>query len=246
MIDAVFISDLHLHPDEAAITERFHQFVTWAATNTRTVYILGDFFHAWPGDDAFDTWSGSIADRLAWLAAQGVTLYFMPGNRDFLLGDGFAKRAGVTILTEPSIITLGNQPVLLVHGDRYCTLDKGHLWLRKLTRNRIFPKMFLRLPLAFREGVVNKVRQTSQDNRNKSLSQMDVVASVMLEHMQRLKVNMVVHGHTHKPGMTTYDYNGASYQQFILSDWDDNPLIMCYNEPLGFYFEPLMGDYDHA
>lgn len=245
MIEAVFISDLHLNPNEHLITERFYRFVAWAATNTRSVYILGDFFHVWPGDDALDEWSGAIADQLAWLAAQGVSLYFMSGNRDFLLGDCFAKRASVQRLTEPTLITLGDERVLLVHGDRYCTQDKSHQWLRRLTRNRIFPVLFLSLPLAFRKRVVNTVRQASQANRSKSVAQMDVVLSAMLDHMHQLKVAMVVHGHTHKPGLTTHDYNDTTYRQYVLSDWDDNPLIMCYNEPLGFYFEPLTGEYDH-
>jgi len=246
VIEAVFISDLHLHPEETAITERFHRFITWAAANTRSVYILGDFFHVWPGDDALDSWSGAIVERLAWLAAQGVALYFMSGNRDFLVGNCFATRAGVKILTEPTIVLLGDERVLLVHGDRYCTLDKGHQWLRRLTRNRIFPMIFLRLPLTLRERLVNTVRQASQANRSKPASEMDVVPSVMLDHIKRLKVTTVVHGHTHKPGLTTHDYNGDAYRQYVLSDWDDNPLIMCYNVSLGFYFEPLAGEYDRG
>lgn len=242
MIEAVFISDLHLHPDETAITERFKAFVSWAANNTCTVYILGDFFHVWPGDDALDEWSNSIVERLAWLSDQGVIVYFMPGNRDFLLGDGFAKRAKVIKLTEPTIITLSNERVLLVHGDRYCTLDKGHQRLRKLTRNRIFPMIFLRLPLSVRAGLVNKVRESSQANRNKPAIQMDVVASDLLTHMQQLKVNTLVHGHTHKPGVTTHKVEGVSYQQYVLSDWDDKPQILCYDKSTGFYFMQLMGD----
>ncbi len=241
MIDAAFISDLHLHPDEAAITERFNRFISWAATNTRAVYILGDFFHVWTGDDAIDEWSSSIVERLAWLVSQGVTVYFMPGNRDFLLGDRFAKRANVIKLTEPTMITLGNERVLLVHGDRYCTLDKGHQWLRRLTRNRIFPMIFLRLPLSIRAGLVNKVRASSQANRSKPASQMDVVIADMLNHMQQLDVTILVHGHTHKPGLTTHDYQGTSYRQYVLSDWDDNPLIMCYDNSMGLYFTQLTG-----
>ena len=246
MIEAVFISDLHLHPGESIITERFQRFTSWAATNTRSVYILGDFFHVWAGDDAFDAWSASIASQLAGLAEKGVALYFMRGNRDFLLGDLFAKRAHVEMLTEPSLITLGGERVLLVHGDRYCTLDKGHQWLRRLTRNTIFPTVFLRIPLAWRNHLVNTIRKTSQANRNKPASTMDVVPAVMLEHMKQANVEIVVHGHTHKPGLTTYHCNTGTYKQYILSDWDDNPKILCYNESLGFYFESLIKELHHA
>lgn len=242
MIEAVFISDLHLHPDETGITERFNRFITWAATNTRTVYILGDFFHVWAGDDAFDAWSNLIVSQLAWLVTQGVTLYFMPGNRDFLSGHDFATRARAIPLTEPAMITLGNERVLLVHGDRYCTRDKGHQWLRRLTRNRIFPMLFLRLPLSLRERLVNKVRESSQANRSKPVDQMNVVASAILAHMRTLKTNTLVHGHTHKPGLTTHDEKGVLYRQYVLSDWDDNPLILCYDLSRGFYFNRLPGE----
>ncbi len=242
MIEAVFISDLHLHPNESAITARFYRFVTWAAKHTRVVYILGDFFHVWPGDEALDAWSNSITARLAWLSAQGVTVYFMPGNRDFLLGDDFAGRARVIRLIEPTIMTLGDERVLLVHGDRYCTRDKGHQWLRLLTRNRIFTGLFLRLPLTLRKNLVNKVRENSQTNRQKPASQMDIVPSAMISHMQQSGVTIVVHGHTHKPCLTTHDDHGIAYRQYVLSDWDDNPYILCYDKPAGFYFYQLPGE----
>ncbi len=241
MIEAVFISDLHLHPQESAITDRFHYFIQWAASNTQSVYILGDFFHVWPGDEALDAWSQSIATQLAWLAARGVKLYFMHGNRDFLLGERFAKLASMTILAEPTVITLDGKSVLLVHGDRYCVRDKGHRWLRRLTRNAIFPALFLRLPYKIRAKLVNKVREHSQANRKKSIPYMDIVTPVMLSHMQQLHVRFLVHGHIHKPGLMTHEYHGENYYQYVLSDWDDIPSLMCYDRANGFYFVRLIG-----
>lgn len=240
MIDAVFISDLHLNQQEGAITERFYHFIEWAAFNTKVVYILGDFFHVWPGDDALDDWSESIAKRLSWLASQGVKLFFMHGNRDFLLGERFAKLASITLLNEPTVIMLGDTSVLLAHGDRYCTEDKGHQWLRRLTRNAIFPAIFLRLPYKMRAKLVNKVRQHSQANRTKPTAYMDIVVSVMLEHMQQMGVQILVHGHIHKPGLITHEYQGTSYLQYVLSDWDDNPIFLCYDGANGFYFKRLL------
>ena len=207
------------------------------------MYLLGDFFHAWAGDDTLDAWSHAIVDQLAWLRTQGVALYFMPGNRDFLLGDTFAKRACVTVLTEPYVITLGNERVLLVHGDRYCTRDVNHQRLRRLTRNRIFPALFLRLPRAWRLKIVRLMRKASKANqvmRSTSISDMDVVVSVMINHMQQFKTHTVIHGHTHRPGMTKHQQNDVSYQQIVLSDWDDNPQLLCYNKSTGFYFEPII------
>lgn len=256
MNDAVFISDLHLHPNESLIKERFERFIVWASTNTRSVYILGDFFHVWAGDDGLDSWSAGIADQLAWLAGFGVTIYFMVGNRDFLLGEQFAQRAKMKLLSEPTVIHVNKQPVLLVHGDRYCTLDKGHQWLRRITRNAIFSKLFLQLPQKLRTKIVHGVRQKSQNSRAKPMSTMDIVPEVMIAHMQECNVTTVIHGHIHKPQHRLYpnvpgsksrclsagfsdNVVAPSYQQYVLSDWDDNPLLLCYNEPLGFYFEPL-------
>lgn len=240
MIDAVFISDLHLHPDEDAIMERFNRFIDWAAKNTKTVYILGDFFHVWPGDDALDTWSMAIADRLSWLASHDIRLYFMHGNRDFLLGPRFAKLAAITLLKEPALINLDGNQFLLVHGDRYCTKDKGHQRLRMLTRNSIFSTLFLRLPYKLRAKLVYKVRQHSQENRNKPEAYMDVVAEDLLTHMHKFQVTRLIHGHTHKPGLTQHEFKGQLYAQYVLSDWDDNPLLMCYDNTKGLYYDRLL------
>ncbi len=242
MIEAVFISDLHLHPDEIRITERFEAFIQWAALNVKTVYILGDFFHVWPGDDAMDAWSHSIALKLSWLATQGVRIYFMKGNRDFLLGESFAKIASITFLKEPTIITLGTTRVLLMHGDAYCTKDRSHQWLRRLTRNSIFPRIFLSLPYVIRAKLVNSLRQYSQTNDKKPDVAMEIVIPVMLQHMQQMGVTVLVHGHIHKPGLLKHPYQGLTYLQYILSDWDDNPLLMCYDRPNGFYFKRMLGD----
>jgi len=242
MIDAVFISDLHLHPDDAAITKRFNNFINWAGENTKSVYILGDFFHVWAGDDALDDWSRTIAQQLAKLAAKGVALYYMHGNRDFLLGPQFAQLARIKILVEPTVITLGGEKILLMHGDRYCTNDKGHQWLRRLTRNRFFPKLFLLLPFKVRAKLVYKVREHSASHRSKPASQLAVVPSSMLTHMEQMKVKTLIHGHTHQPGLSIHQHQGESYRQYVLSDWDDNPLLMCYDDSNGFEFERLLGE----
>ncbi|WP_028388791.1 UDP-2,3-diacylglucosamine diphosphatase [Legionella fairfieldensis] len=226
--EAVFISDLHLHPDEPLILKRFTAFIEWAAINTQSVYILGDFFHAWAGDDGLDDWGRHIALRLKWLTTQGVNVYFMHGNRDFLVGKDFARHAGITILSEPTVIQLGDKRVLLVHGDRYCTKDKTHQWFRWLTRNRLFIKCFLSIPFSIRVQMVNKVRRHSQMNKQKSRSQMDVIQKPMLKHMAKHKVNMLIHGHTHKPGLSNHVYNSNRYSQYVLSDWDESPQVLCY------------------
>lgn len=235
MLDAVFISDLHLHPDETQISARFNAFIDWAAANTRTLYILGDFFHAWAGDDGLERWSQTIAQRLNWLSQHNVKIYYIHGNRDFLVGKQFATMAGMEILSEPAIIALDSN-VMLVHGDRYCTKDRAHQWFRRLTRNGWFIKVFLHLPLSLRNRLVNKVRQHSQNNKKKDVLAMDVVEVTMLTHMQQHNIGILIHGHTHKPGLRNYEYNKNKYSQYVLSDWDNSPQLLCYDKTNGFNY----------
>src|SRR3990167_5055500 len=126
--DTVFISDLHLHPDAKDIQRRLEDFFLWLDRHLpKQLYILGDLFHVWAGDDCVDAWMLGIAARFYAVAAQGVSIYYMHGNRDFLLGEDFAKKAGFTLLPDPTMVTLApNCAVLLAHGDAYCLEDKRH------------------------------------------------------------------------------------------------------------------------
>lgn len=233
--EAVFISDIHLHPDQPDITRRFNHFIDWAADNTAVVYILGDFFHAWAGDDGLDDWSRAIAERLSWLSSQGVRIWYMHGNRDFLLGTAFFKLADISLLQEPAMIQLNDLSVLLVHGDRYCSKDRAHQIFRKLTRNRWFPPLFLSLPRRLRNRLVASVRNYSEAGTYNPVI-MDVVPKVVVKHMQQLGVSILVHGHTHKQGLTTYEAGDNKLYRYVLSDWDDNPFILCYDKTKGFSF----------
>lgn len=237
MIDAVFISDLHLHPNDDAIQARFNAFIAWAAKHVRKVYILGDFFHVWAGDDSLDSWSDGIAVQLSSLAQQGIRIFYMHGNRDFLLGRRFAKRAGWTILPQPSVIQLGSENVLLVHGDQYCTKDKSHQRFRLITKNKLCQMIFLSFPLSFRNKIVNKVRGISIGNKTKALDVMDVVPDTVTEQMNKHQVNTLIHGHTHKPGLNLHHHQGRELQRFVLSDWDDTPWLLCYDNTKGFCFD---------
>ncbi len=236
MNDAVFISDLHLHPDRPDISKRFEAFLEWVETRTRALYILGDFFHIWAGDDTANAWSDAIAARLAALSKKGIKLYFMRGNRDFLLGNAFFKRAGLIALEEPTQIMLGGRSILLVHGDRYCTKDKAHQRFRCLTRNRWFPMLFMVLPKSLRTRIVMGVRLKSETNTRKKQDIMDVVPEALTRHLKQCDVEIVVHGHTHQPGLTTYQLEDKNYQQYVLSDWDAAPTVLRYNKTIGFTF----------
>lgn len=233
MNEAVFISDLHLSPLHPEITERFKAWVEWALFHTRKVYILGDFFHAWSGDDTFDEWSGSIAEELARFADQNIPVYFMHGNRDFLLGNQFKKLAKIQYIQEPYCFKLNSMKVLLVHGDRYCTLDKQHQWFRCLTRNKGFIRLFLCLPRSLRLQLVEQTRKQSRKHQSQIYRQaMEVVQSSLETHVKQLEVDVVIHGHTHQPKMIQY----PKFKHIILSDWEEIPPILCYDHSKGFYF----------
>ncbi len=237
--EAVFISDLHLHPDMPKIEERFNEFITWAKTHTKTLYILGDFFHVWPGDDCFDAWSLGIVKLLRDLSLAGVNVFFMPGNRDFLIGERFYKESGTHPIKEPHVALIGNTSVLLVHGDRYCTKDTSHQWFRKVTRNSLFTSLFLKIPFKTRNKLVNKVRAQSQTGTYKS-DIMSTVPEVVIAHMEAQKINTLIHGHTHKPGLTKHLVGTRVLQQYILSDWDDKPQFLCYDKSKGFHFTHIL------
>lgn len=241
MLDAVFISDLHLNSRETQLNSRFYAFIDWALDNTRAVYVLGDLFHVWVGDDCIDSWSMAIALQFHRLTERGIQLFFMPGNRDFLLGKSFAKQAGFQLLPDPTVITLGEQSVLLAHGDAYCLLDKAHQRFRRVTRNPWFISLFLLLPASWRQQLVGKVREQSQRNRDKSPLIWDVVPEALIKDMRRHHLNTLIHGHIHKPGLREFEQEDGSYRQFVLSDWDDIPQILGYNSPRGFNFIQLFG-----
>lgn len=239
MNEAVFISDLHLHPNDQGILQRFQDFVLWARHHTRSIYILGDFFHVWAGDDTIDSWGRQIARNLAQLSQWGISVYLMCGNRDFLLGQPFYSMANVSALPDPSCILLGQKKILLTHGDRYCTADKNHQRLRFWTRNFWFPRLFQCLPRAFRQKIVATVRVKSQQ-QSLSLQMMDVVKDSLITHLQQVGVETVIHGHTHRPGLTVHHQSEKTFQQYVLSDWDSSPQILCYNENDGFFYQGLI------
>lgn len=240
MIEAVFISDLHLAPDEPDIVRRFDVFLQWAQQQeVKTIYILGDFFHAWPGDDGLDEWCKEIAKKTRSLKSQGIMIYYMHGNRDFLLGQRFAELAGWVMLDEPTLIDCGEEKVILVHGDGYCTQDVHHQRFRRWTRRPWFKRCFLALPYFLRIRLVKAVRRRSQSNRAKPVEVMDVVESAFLPDMERLQAGVLIHGHTHRPGLHQYGENRQEYRRYVLSDWDDSPQLLCYDKTSGFYFKQM-------
>lgn len=239
MNQAVFISDLHLCETQSAITARYHQFIDWALVNTQSLYILGDFFNLWAGDDTRDEYFDTIIASLVQFKERGVKLYFMPGNRDFLLGQYFYEKTGAIFLEDPSVIMLDNKPILLAHGDRYCTNDEKHQKFRAITRHPSFASFFCRTPKKLRNFLAHQVRNKSMRRKDLSLAQMDAVPDIFVNEMSQVGVNILIHGHTHRPGLSEHQHSQQTYRRYVLSDWDSLPQFLCFNAKKGFYYHSL-------
>jgi UDP-2,3-diacylglucosamine hydrolase len=237
---AVFISDLHLHPDMPEITARFKRFVDWAKNQTESLYILGDFFHVWVGDDLMDEFAFEVIALLNELHAAHVKVYFMPGNRDFLIGKRFLNLANIQSLKDSTIVYLDDSRVYLTHGDRFCLNDKPHQLLRLISRPWLFRSIFLTFPKQFRAWLVHSVRRHSQvQKRDYHSKRFQVVLDPLFKDMARHQVYNVIYGHVHQPEHRQVEWNGLPYNVFVLSDWDFNPSIICYNSASGYHMKTI-------
>lgn len=211
----LFISDLHLNAKEPAITNTFFYFLDHIATQADALYILGDFFETYIGDDDPAPFIETIAKALANFTKSGKPVFLMHGNRDFLIGKSFEKKSGVVLIADPTIITLYDQKILLMHGDSLCTDDKGHQRFRKITRNKLIQKIFLFLPISFRQKLANELREESmQQYQKKSSTMMDVNQNAVNAVIKKCQVTRLIHGHTHKPML--------SEKRIVLDAWHNH------------------------
>lgn len=217
----LFISDLHLEEQRPDITEAFHKFIQHRATGAEALYILGDFFEAWIGDDEHTPLQEEIASSLRQLTDSGTRLFLMHGNRDFLLGKAFCDRVGGALLDDPSLIDLYGEPTLLMHGDSLCTADIEYQKFRTNMRNPAWQEAFLKRPLADRQQVARQLRQISMaQNKGKEASIMDVTPEEVVQQMATCSVRQLIHGHTHRPAVHDLEVDGAHAQRIVLGDWD--------------------------
>ncbi len=217
----LLISDLHLEQQRPDITRAFVHFLQTRARQADALYILGDFFEVWIGDDAMDAFQLEIAQALRALSDSGTRLYLMHGNRDFMLGQGFCRLAGCTLLSDPCCVNFNGEPVLLMHGDSLCTSDAAYMRMRKLLRNPISLWLLRHLPLAKRQQLARKLRKESQlQTRQKAASITDVTQSEVVRLMAKYNVRTLIHGHTHRPASHSLEVNGQSAQRIVLGDWD--------------------------
>ena len=214
-----FISDLHLAPEETRITTGFLDFMLEPQAGD-SLYILGDFFNYWIGDDVKHPYIEQIQQVLKATQARGVTLYFMHGNRDFLIGEDFCKAAGMTLLSDPTVIQLGSEPVVLMHGDSLCTRDDAYMEFRKMARNPQWQKQFLNQPIEDRIAYAQKARSESQSsNSMKDESIMDVTPAEVDIALTKHQSKRMIHGHTHRPNIHQWQQDGESRERIVLGDW---------------------------
>jgi len=217
----LLISDLHLEEERPDITRAFLHFLATRAAQAEALYILGDFFEVWIGDDAMTPFQESIAGALRALSERGVRIYLMHGNRDFMLGQSFCHKAGCKLLADPSVVQLCGEPVLLMHGDSLCTRDEGYMRLRRLLRNPLSLFVLRNLPLATRRKLARKLRNESRtQTRMKASDIIDVTPELIPGVLAEHRVCTLIHGHTHRPATHDLEVDGQPAKRIVLGDWD--------------------------
>ena len=215
---SLFISDLHLQASRPDLTRALLDFLSGEASQCQQLYILGDLFEAWIGDDAIPADQQPVLNALKKLSDQGVELFFQHGNRDFLIQQEFAELTGCRLLPEAITVTLPAGTALLMHGDQLCTDDHEYMEFRQLLRNPQWQTDFLSKTLAERLEIARQLRATSQSkNAEKSMAIMDVNPQAVEQAMHAADVDLLIHGHTHRPAV--HDLKNGQ-RRIVLGDWD--------------------------
>jgi UDP-2,3-diacylglucosamine hydrolase len=216
----LLISDLHLDGARPRITALFERFLREQARQATALYILGDLFEAWVGDDDDSELPARVAAALADLRANGVPVYFLAGNRDFLLGAGYARRAGLILLEDGVVHTLAGTPTLLLHGDTLCSDDEAYQAFRRQVRDPAWQRDFLARPLAERRDFAAQARVASRDHQQGTREAlMDVNADAVAHALRAAGVSRMIHGHTHRPAIHDLMLDGTPAQRIVLGDW---------------------------
>ncbi|MEX0740496.1 MAG: UDP-2,3-diacylglucosamine diphosphatase [Pseudohongiella sp.] len=240
----LFISDLHLDTDTPVILESLLALLHRQAAGADALYILGDLFEAWVGDDDQSDIADAVAAALLALSQAGTRVYLMHGNRDFLIGEDYASRCGATLLAEPTVIDCYGQRVALVHGDSLCTRDTAYMAYRKQMRDPAWQQAFLDRPLLERHMIAQQMRQKSQEaNSQKASDIMDVTHQEVTDLMESLEVNILVHGHTHRPGIHTIRLHESirgsdEAVRIVLGSWDQKAWVLEFS-PEGYELKPF-------
>ena len=235
----LLISDLHLEEGRPDITRAFLELLSDRARGAESLYILGDFFEAWIGDDAMSPFQRSICQALRALSDSGTRVFLMHGNRDFLIGKSFCKAAGCTMLNDPCVVQLNGEPVLLMHGDSLCTRDEAYMRLRRYLRHPLTLWVLRHLPLSTRQKLARKLRSESRaQTRMKADAIVDVTPEEVPRIMAQYGVKTLIHGHTHRPATHTLQLGQDTARRIVLGDWDREGWALQIDEK-GFHLAPF-------
>jgi UDP-2,3-diacylglucosamine hydrolase len=227
-----FISDLHLDEARPQITDLFLRFLAREAGSAEALYILGDLFESWIGDDDDAALPTRVAQALRAVHDKGVPVYFMHGNRDFLLGAPYAERAGLVLLADPTVIVLGGERRLLMHGDTLCTDDIAYQKFRGMVRNPDWQQQFLGRSLAERRAFAAQARgESRKQTAMKAAEIMDVNQAAVESAMRAHSVRQLIHGHTHRPATHQFELDGEVAERIVLGDWYEQSSVLTWPRP---------------
>lgn len=231
-LHTLFVSDLHLHPSRPETARLFRDFLAGLAKSAQSVYILGDLFDAWAGDDDLaDPFNAVIAADLRALADGGVRISLLPGNRDFLIDHPFAAAAGLTLLSDETVIDLAGTKTLLLHGDTLCTDDREYQAFRQKVRSAQWRRDFLAQPLATRKTEIERLRSLSENRKRiKPMDLMDVSGAAVEQAFVRYGVTRMIHGHTHRQARHADTIQGRPCERWVLPDWDNGAQVLACDD----------------
>lgn len=221
MASSLFVSDLHLSEERPAAIERFIAFVEETASGAEALYVLGDLFEYWIGDDDLEEpFNAVMGGFFAGLVRSGVPVFLMHGNRDFLVGERFCRASGVRLLEDPALVEVGGLKTLLMHGDTLCTDDLDYQGWRRTARSAEWQRGFLAKPLPERRKAVGALREKSREViQAKPAEIMDVNEEAVREALRRHGAERLIHGHTHRPGRHELQVDGRRCERWVLPDW---------------------------
>jgi UDP-2,3-diacylglucosamine hydrolase len=238
-VATLFISDLHLDPARPDITDQALAFFDTEARAADALYILGDLFEAWVGDDDPEPEKRRVIAKLKELSSGGLPCFFMHGNRDFLVGEGFAAASGCRLLADPTVIEIHGTQVILMHGDTLCTDDREYQGFRRMVRNPDWQREMLARPLAARLALAQQLRATSAASMaGKSMEIMDVNQDAVVAAMREHDVYTLLHGHTHRPAVHRFELEGRGAVRIVLGDWYTQGSVLSWDED-GFVLRTL-------
>ncbi len=232
MADILFISDLHLSAERPDIIQLCLSFLDTQAAKAKQLYILGDLVEYWLGDDNPDSGIEIVFNKLKQLSEQGLAIFLMHGNRDFLMGEALANRCGCQLINDPYIADLNGEKVLLMHGDTLCTDDTAYQELRLMLRNPAWQRDFLSKPISERQQMALALREKSQqETQAKDSEIMDVNADAVSQAFAQHKIQLMIHGHTHRPNIHHYE---GKLTRIVLGDWYKHGNYLAYTNSQTF------------